>query len=38
MDRLEAIIQPAVLADLPDLAKAILKGQVKGRVVINVNA
>ena len=38
MDRLEAIIQPAVLADLPDLAKAILKGQVKGRVVIDVNA
>ncbi len=38
MDRLEAIIQPAVLADLPDLAKAILKGQVKGRVVIDVNS
>jgi acrylyl-CoA reductase (NADPH) len=38
MDRLEAMIQPAVLADLPDLGKAILEGQVKGRVVVDVNA
>jgi len=38
MDKLEAMIQPAVLADLPDLGKAILKGQVKGRVVVDVNA
>jgi acrylyl-CoA reductase (NADPH) len=32
------MIQPAVLADLPELGKAILKGQVKGRVVVDVNA
>ena len=38
MDKLEAMIQPAVLADLPDLGKAILKGQVKGRIVVDVNA
>jgi acrylyl-CoA reductase (NADPH) len=38
MEKLEAMIQPAVLADLPELGKAILKGQVKGRVVVDVNA
>ena len=38
MDQLEAMIQPAVLADLPALGAAILKGQVKGRVVVDVNA
>ena len=38
MDRLEAMIQPAVLSDLPGLGKDILKGQVKGRVVVDVNA
>lgn len=38
MDKLETMIQPAKLADLPDLGKAILKGQVKGRVVVDVNA
>ena len=38
MDKLEAMIQPATLADLPDLGKAILKGQVKGRVVVDVKA
>ncbi len=37
MDKLEAMIQPAVLADLPTLGRAILKGQVKGRVVVDVN-
>ena len=37
MDRLEAMIQPATLTDLPDLGTAILKGQVKGRVVVDVN-
>ncbi len=36
-DRLEAMIEPAVLGDLPRLAPAILKGQVRGRVVIDVN-
>ncbi|MCX7646560.1 MAG: oxidoreductase [Rhodobacteraceae bacterium] len=38
MDRLEAMIQPATLADLPRLGAAILKGQVRGRVVVDVNA
>lgn len=38
MDKLEAMIQPATLADLPALAADILKGQVKGRVVVDVNA
>ncbi|MEL6801167.1 MAG: acryloyl-CoA reductase [Pseudomonadota bacterium] len=38
MDKVEAMIQPATLGDLPDLGAAILKGQVKGRVVVDVNA
>ena len=38
MEKLEAMIQPATLADLPGLGKDILKGQVKGRVVVDVNA
>lgn len=38
MDKLEAMIQPATLADLPVLGEAILKGQVRGRVVVDVNA
>jgi acrylyl-CoA reductase (NADPH) len=38
MDNLEAMIQPATLGDLPGLGRAILKGQVKGRVVVDVNA
>jgi acrylyl-CoA reductase (NADPH) len=38
MQKLEAMVQPAVLSDLPDLGRAILKGQVKGRVVVDVNA
>ncbi|HEY9040353.1 MAG TPA: acryloyl-CoA reductase [Roseovarius sp.] len=38
MDKLEAMVQPAVLADLPDLGRDILKGRVKGRIVVNVNA
>jgi len=38
MDLLETMIQPAVLADLPELGKQILAGQVKGRVVVDVNA
>ena len=36
MDKVEAMIQPAVLADLPQLGADILKGQVKGRVVVDV--
>ena len=38
MDKLEAMIQPATLADLPELGRGILKGQVKDRVVVDVNA
>ncbi len=37
MDKLEAMIQPAVLGDLPALGRDILKGQVQGRVVVDVN-
>lgn len=37
MDKLEEMIQPAVLADLPDLGAKILKGEIKGRVVVDVN-
>ena len=38
MDKLEAMVQPATLSDLPGLGADILKGQVKGRVVVDVNA
>ncbi|MDF3350821.1 oxidoreductase [Sulfitobacter sp. KE34] len=38
MDKLEAMVQPAGLSDLPQLGADILKGQVKGRVVVDVNA
>ncbi|QEW21065.1 Acrylyl-CoA reductase AcuI [Marinibacterium anthonyi] len=38
MDKLEAMIHPATLADLPQLGADILKGQVRGRVVVDVNA
>ncbi|MEM7438375.1 MAG: acryloyl-CoA reductase [Pseudomonadota bacterium] len=38
MDKLEAMVHPATLGDLPGLGKDILKGQVKGRVVVDVNA
>lgn len=37
MDKLEAMVQPAVLSDLPGLGPDILKGRVKGRVVVDVN-
>ena len=38
MDKLEAMVQPATLSDLPGLGRDILKGQVKGRVVVDVTA
>ncbi|ARE39170.1 Alcohol dehydrogenase [Rhodovulum sp. P5] len=38
METLEAMIQPATLGDLPGLGADILKGKVKGRVVVDVNA
>jgi len=38
MDKLDAMVRSATLEELPALGKQILKGQVKGRVVVNVNA
>jgi acrylyl-CoA reductase (NADPH) len=38
MDKLESMIEMASLGDMPKLGSAILKGQVKGRVVVDVNA
>ena len=38
LEKLEAMIRPAGLADLPALGAAILKGQVQGRVVVDVRA
>ncbi|WP_424973903.1 acryloyl-CoA reductase [Dinoroseobacter sp. S124A] len=38
MDKLEAMVNPATLSDLPQLGRDILKGQVKGRVVVDVRA
>jgi acrylyl-CoA reductase (NADPH) len=38
MDKLEAMVTPATLSDLPGLGADILKGQVKGRVVVDVAA
>ena len=38
MDLLEAMVVPAGLGDLPGLGSDILKGQVRGRVVVDVNA
>ncbi|WP_195819371.1 acryloyl-CoA reductase [Roseobacter sp. MH60115] len=37
MDKLEAMVHPATLSDLPQLGADILKGQVKGRVVVDLN-
>ena len=37
MDKLEAMVSMATLDDLPNLGPAILKGEVKGRVVVDVN-
>ena len=38
MDKLESMITEATLSDLAGLSGEILKGQVKGRVVVDVNA
>ena len=38
LDKLETMVQSAGLGDLPALGRDILKGQVKGRVVVDVNA
>jgi acrylyl-CoA reductase (NADPH) len=34
--RLDAMVQPATLADVPDLGRAILAGEVRGRVVVEM--
>ncbi|NIZ13881.1 acryloyl-CoA reductase [Phaeobacter sp. HF9A] len=38
MQRLDDMVHPATLADLPQLGADILAGQVKGRVVVDLNA
>ena len=38
MDKLEAMVRPATLSDLPELGRAILKGAISGRVGVDVNA
>ena len=38
LDKLEAMIVPATLSDIPKLGSDILEGKVKGRVVVDVNA
>ncbi len=38
MAKLEAMIQPAVLDEVPRLGSEILQGRVKGRLVVDVNA
>ncbi len=38
MDKLDAMVHPATLGDLTTLGPQILKGRVKGRVVVDVNA
>ncbi len=38
MERLEAMVETVGLGDLPDIGRAILKGEVRGRVVVDVRA
>ena len=38
LTKLDAMIQPATLQDLPRLAGEILQGQVRGRVVVDTTA
>ena len=38
LDKLDALTETASLGDLPDLAGKILKGQLRGRTVIDVNS
>jgi acrylyl-CoA reductase (NADPH) len=37
MAKLDAMVRPAVLAEMPELGRAILAGRVQGRVVVDVN-
>ncbi|GJL56457.1 MAG: quinone oxidoreductase [Nitrospirales bacterium] len=38
LDKLEAMIRPAKLAEVPKLGVEILNGRIKGRIVVDVNA
>ena len=38
LEKLEAVMQPATLGDLPTLGAGILAGKLRGRVVVDVNA
>lgn len=38
MDKLDSMVVPAGLADVPALGAAILRGEVRGRIVVDVNA
>lgn len=38
MDKLDSMVVPATLSDLPTIGSDILKGAVRGRVVVDVNA
>jgi len=38
LDKLDAMIRPATLVEIPTLGKEILNGQIKGRIVVDVNA
>jgi len=38
LDKLDAMIRPAQLAEVPTLGSEILKGRIKGRIVVDVNA
>ena len=38
MEKLDSMITPATLSDLPGLGGDILKGRIRGRVVVDVNA
>ncbi|CAN0559130.1 unnamed protein product, partial [Laminaria digitata] len=38
LEKLDALTNVISLNDVPDVASAILKGQVRGRTVVNINA
>ena len=38
LDKLDAMIRPATLKEVPALGAAILRGEIKGRIVVDVNA
>jgi len=38
LEKLNAMIKPATLADMPQLGKDILEGKIKGRMVVDLNS